>query len=236
MERPQLTFPLSDPPGSNGSRPTERRQTSASTVSASVPGSVVTGRTEVQRGEEAAHPSRAPKAPKPRKASGARKTAARKSTGSRKSTPQRQATPPAPAWERFVVSFGATAVRVVAAAVSYEHMRALAAEAGEGWRSWLLPISVDGLAVVALVTIRRCRRLGLPADRMAWLALGLALVASLAANVAAAVPTPAGRLVAAWPPAALLLAEVIHRHRGTAAGAKHVAAPVSSNPAPGGGG
>jgi hypothetical protein len=31
------------------------------------------------------------------------------------------------------------AVALVAAVASYEHMRALAAVAGEDWRSWLLP-------------------------------------------------------------------------------------------------
>jgi hypothetical protein len=138
-----------------------------------------------------------------------------------------------PAWERFVVSVGAAAVRLVAGAVSYEHMRALAATAGEGWRAWLLPVSVDGLAVVALVTIRRARRTGTPADRMAWLALTVALIASLAANVAAADPTAPGRIVAAWPPVALLMAEVMNKHRG-GAGANRVAAPVPSKPSNGG--
>jgi hypothetical protein len=133
------------------------------------------------------------------------------------------------------VSFGLWAVRLVAALNSYEHMRSLALVAGEGWRSWLLPISVDGLAIVALVKIRRARRDGRPCG-MAWLALCLSLAVSLAANVAAAEATEVGRLVAAWPPIALLLAEVIdNRHRG-GAGANHIAAPVPSNPAMAGGG
>jgi hypothetical protein len=136
--------------------------------------------------------------------------------------------------EGAAVSLGLWAVRLVAALNSYEHMRALALVAGEGWRSWLWPISVDGLAIVALVKIRRARRHGRPCG-MAWLALCLGLAVSLAANVAAAEPTQVGRLVAAWPPIALLLAEVIdNRHRGGATGANHVAAPVSSNPSMGG--
>ncbi|HEX6237877.1 MAG TPA: DUF2637 domain-containing protein, partial [Acidimicrobiales bacterium] len=97
-------------------------------------------------------------------------------------------------------------VAVVAAVASYEHMRALAVVAGEGWRSWLLPISVDGLAVAASMTMLMRRRAGLPAGGLAWAALLLGLGASMAANVAAAQPTVAGRLVAAWPPVALLLA------------------------------
>jgi hypothetical protein len=82
----------------------------------------------------------------------------------------------------------------------------LAVVAGEGWRSWLLPVSVDGLAVAASMTMLVRRRAGLPAGALAWAALLLGLGASLAANVAAADPTVAGRLVAAWPPVALLLA------------------------------
>jgi hypothetical protein len=185
-----------------------------------------------QAGRDVAGPSQS--AAKPRKATKARKSTARKSSASRKTATRRPSAPPMPAWERFVVSAGSMAVRLVAAVVSYEHMRFLASEAGEGWRAWLWPISVDGLAVVALVTIRRNRLVGQRSDRMAWLALGLALAVSLAANVAAAPPTFAGRAVAAWPPAALLLAEVIHKHRGGATGANHVAAPVSSNPSMGG--
>jgi hypothetical protein len=111
-----------------------------------------------------------------------------------------------------LVSIGLCAVRVAAALHSYEHMRYLAITAGEGWRSWTWPISVDALAVVALVKIRRARRLGHPCG-MAWVALVLSLGVSLAANVAAAQPTPVGRLVAAWPPIALLLAEVVDTKR-----------------------
>ena len=114
--------------------------------------------------------------------------------------------------EGVMVTIGLSAVRLVAALNSYEHMRFLARTAGEGWRAWLLPISVDGLAVVALAKIRRAHRLGLGCG-MAWVALTLSLGVSLAANVAAAQPTSVGRLVAAWPPIALLLAEVVDNRR-----------------------
>jgi hypothetical protein len=107
---------------------------------------------------------------------------------------------------RRVTTLAVVLVAGVAAVASYEHMRALAALAGEEWRSWLLPVSVDGLAVAASMTMLVRRRAGLPAGGLAWVALLLGLGASLAANVAAADPTVAGRLVAAWPPVALLLA------------------------------
>jgi Protein of unknown function (DUF2637) len=109
-------------------------------------------------------------------------------------------------WVRRVTTLAVVLVAGVAAVASYEHMRALATLAGEDWRSWLLPVSVDGLAVAASMTMLVRRRAELPAGGLAWVALLLGLGASLAANVAAADPTVAGRLVAAWPPAALLLA------------------------------
>jgi len=109
-------------------------------------------------------------------------------------------------WVRSVTTLAVVLVAAVAAVASYEHMRALAVLAGEGWRSWLLPVSVDGLAVAASMTMLVRRRAGVPAGGLAWVALLGGLGASLAANVAAADPTVAGRLVAAWPPVALLLA------------------------------
>lgn len=112
---------------------------------------------------------------------------------------------PVPAGVRRVTTVAVLAVALVAAAASYEHMRLLAATAGEGWRAWLLPVSVDGLVVAASMSLLVRKRAGQPAG-LAWSALVLGLVASLAANVAAAEPTPVGRLVAAWPPVALLLA------------------------------
>jgi hypothetical protein len=111
-----------------------------------------------------------------------------------------------PVWVQRVTTASVVTVALVAAIASYEHMRALAAVAGEDWRSWLLPLSVDGLAVAASMTMFVRRRAGLPAGPLAWLALLLGLGASLAANVAAAEPTVQGRLVAAWPPLGLLLA------------------------------
>jgi Protein of unknown function (DUF2637) len=111
----------------------------------------------------------------------------------------------APVWVRRVTTVAVLAVAVVAAVASYEHMRALAAVAGEGWRSWLLPVSVDGLAVAASMTMLVRRRAAQRAGALPWVALLLGLGASLAANVAAADPTVVGRLVAAWPPIGLLL-------------------------------
>jgi hypothetical protein len=116
-----------------------------------------------------------------------------------------------PGWVRGVTTLAVVLVALVAAVVSYEHMRALAELAGEGWRARVLPISVDGLVVAASMTMLVRRRAGHPAGALTWAALLLGLGASLAANVVAADPgivDPAllRRLVGAWPPVALGLA------------------------------
>jgi Protein of unknown function (DUF2637) len=98
------------------------------------------------------------------------------------------------------------AVALVAAIASYDHQRLLAELAGEEWRAWLLPISVDGLILTASRTMLTRQRAGRSAGWLAWTAMLAGLTASLAANVAGAQPTLVGRLVAAWPPVALLLA------------------------------
>jgi hypothetical protein len=97
-------------------------------------------------------------------------------------------------------------VALVAAVVSYEHLRHVAAVAGEGWRAWLLPLSVDGLLVAASMVMLTRRRQGRPAGALAWGSLLLGIAASVAANVASAEATLVARLVAAWSPVALLLA------------------------------
>jgi hypothetical protein len=122
-------------------------------------------------------------------------------------------------WVPRVTTFSVLAVALVAAVASYEHMRALAELAGEGWRSWLLPLSVDGLAVAASMTTLVRRRAGHRAGVLPWVALLLGLGASLAANVAAAEPTVVGRLVAAWPPVGLLLSyELLLQQHNSARG------------------
>jgi len=127
--------------------------------------------------------------------------------------------PVVPVWVGRVTTAAVVAVAGVAAIASYEHMRALASVAGESWRAWLLPISVDGLAVAASMTMLVRRRAGQRAGLLPWAALLFGLGASLAANVAAAEPTVVGRLVAAWPPVGLLLSyELLMQQHGTRGG------------------
>ena len=97
-------------------------------------------------------------------------------------------------------------VAAVAAVVSYAHMQEVAERAGEDWRAWLLPLSVDGLVVAASMGLLTRRRAGLPGGRLAWCALLGGVGASLAANIAAAEPTATARVVAAWPALAFAVA------------------------------
>ncbi|MQA13473.1 MAG: DUF2637 domain-containing protein [Pseudonocardiaceae bacterium] len=97
-------------------------------------------------------------------------------------------------------------VASVAAVVSYAHMQHVAQRSGEGWRSYLLPLSVDGLMVAASMVLLTRRRVGLAGGALAWCALLGGVAASLAANVAAADPTATARLVAAWPAVAFAVA------------------------------
>ena len=107
---------------------------------------------------------------------------------------------------RGITTLAVLAVAFVAAVASYDHQRALADLAGEGWRAWLLPVSVDGLVLAASMSMLVRRRSGLRAGALAWASLLAGIGASLAANGAAANATMFGRVVAAWPPVALLLA------------------------------
>jgi hypothetical protein len=109
---------------------------------------------------------------------------------------------------RRITTVAVLAVALVAGVASYDHQRVLAELAGEGWRAYLLPLSVDGLIVAASMSMLVRRRAGEPAGALAWCALLLGLAASLAANVVAADPELAdpvlvSRVVAAWPPIAL---------------------------------
>ena len=133
----------------------------------------------------------------------------------------------APGWAVRVVTVAAVLlVAAVAAVVSYEHMREVAARAGEQWRAWLLPLSVDGLVVAASMVLLTRRRAGMGGGRLAWAALLGGVGASLAANIAAAEPTATARVVAAWPALAFAVAfELLLQQRRVP-----VAEPVGEDP------
>lgn len=110
---------------------------------------------------------------------------------------------PVPYWVRVVTVVAVSVVAAVAAIASYVHMHELAKEAGEGWRAVIIPLSVDGMLVAASMVMLIRRRAGQPAGVLPWTGLILGIIASLAANVAAADPTPLSWIVSAWPPLAL---------------------------------
>lgn len=110
-----------------------------------------------------------------------------------------------------VTAIGAVVtVAVVAAVVSYMHMREVAEAAGEGWRAILLPLSVDGMIVAATLNAWQARKRHEPLPVMTLVALVAGLLVSIAANVAVPfLPQLTGgwlsAVVAAWPPIALAI-------------------------------
>lgn len=121
---------------------------------------------------------------------------------------------------RVVTVVAVLLVAVVAALVSYAHMREVAERAGEQWRAMLLPLSVDGLVVAASMVLLTRRRVGLPGGWLAWGALLGGVGASLAANIAAAEPNVTARMVASWPAVAFAVAFelLLQQRQVTAAG------------------
>ena len=100
---------------------------------------------------------------------------------------------------RGVTVIAVVVVAVIAAVVSYSHMQQLAVRVGEAWRSWLIPLSIDGLVIAASMVLVTARRTGLNGGFLAWAALGTGVTASLAANMADARPQVTAVLVAGWP-------------------------------------
>ncbi len=111
---------------------------------------------------------------------------------------------------RRVASFaGALVVAAIAALASYSHMRGLAVRYGQPELiADMLPVSVDGMMVVATVALGDGRR----HRWSAWLAFWTGVGASVVANVLAAEPSAVARCISAWPAVAfLLVVEVITR-------------------------
>lgn len=121
---------------------------------------------------------------------------------------------------------GTVAVTVIAAVASYAHMRDLALSAGQSpLLAALLPMSVDGMMLVATVALGDGRR----SKWSAWAAFLVGVAASLAANVMAAGPDPVARVVSAWPAVALLLTvEVLARSGRSTPTVEAVAATVQA--------
>ena len=95
---------------------------------------------------------------------------------------------------------------VVAGAISFSHMAALALVHGQtGWKSSAFPVSVDGLELVSSLYILAQHRAGRRSGVLPWAALLVGTAASLAANVAVGGHDPVGRALAGWPAISLLV-------------------------------
>ncbi|WP_261557858.1 DUF2637 domain-containing protein [Frankia tisae] len=106
---------------------------------------------------------------------------------------------------RITTVVAVTTVAVVAAFVSYRHMRGVAMAHGEdSMTAAVLPFSVDGLIVAASMAMLAERRAGRNRSWLSYLLLALGACASLLANVLHAEPTVTARIIAGWPPLALL--------------------------------
>ena len=102
-----------------------------------------------------------------------------------------------------------TVLAVIAGAGSFTHIRDTAAQHGQGGpMSWAVAVCIDLTCVMAARERQRDKQAGIPARRLSWPAVVLAggVGLSLAANLAQAQPTAWGRIVAAVPPAAFLVA------------------------------
>ncbi|WP_219504122.1 DUF2637 domain-containing protein [Nonomuraea ceibae] len=100
---------------------------------------------------------------------------------------------------------GVAFLALVAAVVSFRHMHELCLRHGEDrFAAVLIPLAVDGLIVVASMSILLANRCGSRGGALAWTLLVVGSLASLGANVAVAEPSVIGRVMAAWPSAALI--------------------------------
>jgi hypothetical protein len=101
---------------------------------------------------------------------------------------------------------GVTALAGAAFAMSYGALHELARDSGvPSTLAWLWPLVVDGFIVVASLSVLYAVLEARPAS-YPWALLSLFSAVSVAGNVAHGAPTPVGRLVAAVPPVALVLA------------------------------
>ena len=131
---------------------------------------------------------------------------------------------------RIARNLSTVAVAAIAAWSSWSHMVHVALRFGERPEvAYVLPISVDGMLIVASTAMVDDQRTGRPVRWSARIAFLAGVTASVAANITAAQPTFGARIVAAWPAIALLLVvEMLSRVRRTPAAPTEE--DVSANP------
>lgn len=106
---------------------------------------------------------------------------------------------------RWTTAVSVVVLAGIAAVISYKHMFTLVHRYGEtSWTAALLPLSVDGMIVASSMSLLEASRMGRRSGGLPWALLVLGSAASLSANVAVAEPSAVGRVIAAWPSAALI--------------------------------
>lgn len=98
-------------------------------------------------------------------------------------------------------------VAAVAAWVSYRHALRVVSEHGEtGWLGRAYPLTIDGLLLAASMVLLTAARQRVRAHWLAYGALSLGILATVAINVAAGLAFgPVGAIISAWPAPALVI-------------------------------
>ena len=98
-------------------------------------------------------------------------------------------------------------VAAIAAVVSYMHVATLALHYGQPpLAAYLLPLSIDGMVATSSLVLLRSARAGVSAPWLARTGLALAVMATLAANVASGLPDGwPGAALAGWPAVAFVV-------------------------------
>ncbi|MBM0231158.1 DUF2637 domain-containing protein [Micromonospora sp. STR1_7] len=123
---------------------------------------------------------------------------------------------------RLARDVSTVAVAGIAAWSSWSHMVAVALRFGERPEvAYVLPLSVDGMLVVASAAMVEDKRAGRRVRWSARTAFAVGVAASVAANIAAAEPSLGARIVAAWPAVALLLVVEMLTRAQPASGKDH---------------
>jgi len=131
-----------------------------------------------------------------------------------------------------VSTAGVAALAASGFTMSYGALHSLARDSGvPATLAWLWPLVVDGFIVVASLSVLHAVLEARPA-RYPWCLLLLFSAVSVAGNVAHGAPTPVGRLVAAVPPVALVLAfDLLMRQVRRLLEPAHDTGPVAQLPA-----
>jgi hypothetical protein len=113
---------------------------------------------------------------------------------------------PADRWVSWAAVATVGALAGLAGAISYSHMRLLAAEHGQaGWHAHAFPLSVDGLELVASLVLLANHRSRRRPGWLPWMALVIGTAGSLTANIATAGPGTVSRIIAGWSALALVI-------------------------------